>query len=278
MTELIIIILFVLVGYIFSIATSFEDYFNREKRRLKKINRKGKTFIIVSIITIVLYFIQYKINERRNLKKEEALKIEKAKSDSLYQKRIEESNKLIINNFAEGLAKYALKYDSASQTIARLIRENKDTVIIDGGEPFLPLFKEYPIILSDTIESYYDFNLNICNSVAPSKDIKANVYVVSVTKNGQLNLSKIFNLFPTNAQMDENAKITQKILVPIEENIMLCYFLVKGSWTNSSQSKEFSIDQIYHFNLETKNSGGITTKHGKLIRTFLSDKMNKNSS
>jgi hypothetical protein len=265
----------VLAGYIFSIATSFDDYFNRQKHGLRKITRKGRTFIMVSIISIVLYIIQYKINEHKNFKKEEALRIEKVKSDSLFQKKLEKSNKLIINTFAEGLAKYALKYDSASQTIERLIKENKNTVIIDGGEPFLSLCKQNPIILPDTIGSYYGFNLNICNSVAPSKNIKAIVYVVSVTKNGQLNLSKTFNLFPTNAQMAEDAIITQQVLVPIEENVMLCYFRVKGSWTNSSESKDYLIDQIYHFNLETKNSGGITAKHEKLIRTFLRDKMNK---
>jgi hypothetical protein len=274
MTELLIIISIVLVGYIFSMATSFDDYFDKKKKGLKKVTKKGKTFIIVSIISILLYVIQYEINEAKNLREEEAQKIEKAKSDSIYHKRLEESNRLIINTFAAGLAKYSLKYNSANQTIERLIKENRDTVIVDGGEPFLSLCKENPVILSDTIGSYFGFNLNICNSEAPSKGIKAIVYVVSVHNNGHFSLSKIFNLFPTNAQMDNGARVTQQVLVPIEENIILCYFLVKGIWTNSSESKQFSIDQIYHYNLETKNSGGITAEHERQIRTFLKDKMN----
>lgn len=274
MIELLIIILIVLIGYIISIATSFEDYFNKKERGLKKITKKGKTFIIVSLITIALYIIQYEINEAKNLRKEKALKIEKRENDSISEIRLQESNKLIINTFAEGLAKYALKYDSASRTIEKLIIETKDTIVIDGGEPFLSLCSENPITLSDTIGSNYGFNLNICNSVAPSKNVKAVVYVVSVNVNGTFVLSKVFNLFQTNAHFAKDARITQQILVPIDGKLSLCYFLIKGSWSNSSMNKKFSIDQIFHYNFDTKSSGGITDLHERQIRTFLNDKMN----
>ena len=274
MTELLIIILIVLIGYIFSIATSFEDYFNKKEKGFKKVTKKGKTFLIVSFVTIVLYIFQYEINESKNLRKEEALKVEKAKSDSINEVRLQESNKLIINTFAEGLAKYALKYDSASRTIEKLIKETKDTLIINGGEPFLSLCKDNPIVLTDTIRNSYGFNLNICNSIAPSKKITAKVYVVSVSKNGKLSLSKVFDLFQTNAHLAENARVTQQVLVPISDKLELCYFLIKGHWTNSSEDRTFTIDQIFHYNFETKNSGGITANHERQIREFLKGKIN----
>lgn len=274
MTELLIIILIVLVGYIFSITTSFEDYFDKKEVGLKKITKKGKTFLIVSFVTIVLYIFQYEINESKNLRKEESLRIEKAKTDSINEIRLQESNKLIINTFAEGLAKYALKYDSASRTIEKLIKETKDTLIINGSEPFLSLCKDAPITLTDTIGNYYGFNLNICNTIAPSKKLEAKVYVVSVDENGKLSLCKVFNLFQTNAQLAENARVTQQVLVPINGKLMLCYFLLKGHWTNSSENKTFTIDQIFHYNFETRNSGGITANHERQIREFLKDKIN----
>lgn len=265
MLELIIIILIVIIGFIITIISSYNDYFDKRKKGYKKITKKGFIFIVVASIAILLYIYQYIHNENKNQQKEILMQNQQTIRDSINQKRLDDSNKLIVNSFAEGLAKYSLKYDSATKTIEKLIKNSKTEI----AEPFISLCKINPIELPETSDAFYKFNLNVCNSNAPSKNIKADVYVVTVNINDKMKYVKYFNLFQSNMQLDKGAKISQQILVPNIEELQLCYFLVNGSWDNVSGTNSYTIDNIFHYNFENNTSGGITSNHEIQIRKFL---------
>lgn len=84
-----------------------------------------------------------------------------------------------------------------------------------------------------------------------------------------MHFSKELELFQSKAQMDKDASMSQQIIVPTDRNFKICYFLVKGGWTNVDKSKSFEIDNIFHYNLETNKTGGITAIHEKEVRSFL---------
>lgn len=263
MTDLIFIILFVIFGFIITIITSFNDFFDNKRTGLKKITKNGAVFLIVAVCVLILYIFQYMRNEHKI-----------NESNLFYKNNLEENRKLIVDTFSKELAKHSLKYDSTTQTIKKIIKSSKGNLIINEAEPFLSLCKEYPIELHETSEEYYKFNLNICNSEAPSRNIKAEVFVVSINLNNKMKYCKYLNLFQSKAQLDKGAKVSQQILVPNAEKLQLCYFFIKGSWTNISESKKYYINNIFHYNFETKESGGITAAHEKQIRNFLKDKIN----
>lgn len=270
MTELIIILAIVIIGNIYNLITSFDDYFDKSKKGHNKITKKGKVFFSVLIITIILYFFQYRQNEIENLDKKNEFLKQKNQSDSLFQIKLEESNDKIIKSFAEGLAKYGLKYDSATIKIEKLIRDSiRMNTIVNKAEPFLSLCKDKPIELKNVSKENYEFFLNICNSDAPSRNIESTIYVVSVDSINNFSLSKVFELFQSNAQLDGDSRVSQQILVPKNGGYKVSYFLMKGSWTNLTESKEYKIDQIFHYNYLTKSSGGTTALHERQIRAFL---------
>jgi hypothetical protein len=236
MIELAIIIFICVLGFFITFITSIDNFIDKEKDGINVITKKGTTFLIVSFISIILYVFQFEKNEI-------TAKREKEHTDSLYQKRVEESNKKIIKSFADGLAIYGLKYDSALRKIEFLVRDStRRTIInIEGDEPFLSLCKEDPIVLKKSFPDHHEFDLNICNSLAPSKNIQATVYVVSLNYSEHFSFIKAFNLFQSNAQMDANSHTVQQLIVPAIEKFKICYFLVKGSWTNLTAKKKYNI-------------------------------------
>ena len=266
MQDLLIIIGIVVVGFFISIITSLEDYFNSERNGVRRITKKGWVFLVVALITIALYIIQFHLNEKEIAKREKA-----------FENKLDANKEKIIETFTDGLAKYGLKYDSSRRRIEKLIKDSaqRKTVIINKSEPFLSLCQDRPIHLENITQTNYKFVLHICNSSAPSRNIDAIVYVVSVDSLNRLYFTKELDLFQSKAQLDKNAHIEQQLLVPNLRKYRICYFLIKGSWTNVSEKNKYEIDEIYHYNLETGNSGGITSSHERQIRLFLKDKLNK---
>ena len=274
-----VILLAALTGYLTFLTTKGSLTDDRYTKTWTRLTKRGKTVFWVLLIIAVLLALQEYNNQLISDNKDQLLNAENEKRDSVVtagiKAGVDSGGKKLFADISEAFNKQGLRLDTVKKEIERVRDSTKKSIIIyNGAEPFFSLCKENPITLTDQFPDRYVFNLNICNSSAPSRNINAKVYVVSLDSLNQMLLSKEFDLFQSNAQMDKDAEISQQIIVPTERKLQICYFLVKGTWTNVDSSKLFKIDFIYHYNIETKNSGGVTALHDKQIRGFLKTKTN----
>lgn len=271
---LFVILIAILTGYLTFLTTKGKLTDNRYTNQWSRLTIRGKkVFFTLFFIAIFLCLQEYNNNISSDIK-DSFIRRENNTRDSITAEKIkvgvDANSRKLFNDVSEAFAKQGLKLDTLKKNVEKLKDSIKGSVnIYNGVDSFLSLCKEEPITLTSKSLSGYIFELKICNSSAPSRNLNAKVYVVSIDSTNKMIFSKEFELFQSNAQLDKDALITQQIIVPSDRDIKLCYFLIKGSWTNVDKSKRFLIDHIFHYNIENKRTGGVTAIHDREIRKFL---------
>ena len=270
MISLIFILLFALIGLVTTFITSLDNFVDNKPNEKLKLNFKGKLFFIISALTLGLYIFQYLQNEKELREKEIASKEDQDRRDFLIRKQGEESRNAIIFSFAEGLAKYKLRWDSSKKELETIIKNSpKNIYNYNGSNPFFSLSKIEPVLLDSVRNNYYYFNLHLFNSEAPSNNLKAKVYAVSKDKMGNMYFLKELNLFQIGAQMGKDADLYHPLNLTVKVPCDIFYFLVVGSWTDLENNKKFNSNQIFHYSFNFNASGGVTAAHDNEIRSFL---------
>ncbi len=103
------------------------------------------------VVSMLLIFIQYKMDENDKITKANKATEQQNKRDSIADIRLEKNRDQIITTFAESLAKYGLKYDSTQKVITKLILDStkRTTTIINRNEPAIDFCADNGVLLID---------------------------------------------------------------------------------------------------------------------------------
>lgn len=125
------------------------NWFKSRSRLLFKII----SYIILALLGVFLSISKEKFNDSESAK-------ESKKQDSIAEKKRLESNKDIVKNFSEGLAKYYLKYDSVNQKVQRIIKDSIKTSKDNTVKPELNIQTTEAERVNDTIKYSVTFFCN----------------------------------------------------------------------------------------------------------------------
>ena len=250
---------------------------------LKSLKNKIFIFFMASLI-IVLATIQKDLNSESQIKSEQ-VKAEKdlEKRDSLNKLFLDENNRKLITTFTDALVQYGLKYDSAKKEIERIVKDSSKKIIQYnyGSDPTLTVNPNDGIKFINSA-SGDNFEIRFKNFNATSKNINILIYCCVWERTDTPNVSYRFkdikhlltsNQFATNYQMlkDHISSIKLNLKYSATSTSMY-YFLIKGSYSNSDNTKKFTIDALYTFNFYEKKFGGTTEPSNSIIRNILTEK------
>lgn len=247
---------------------------------LDSIKYKIIIFFITTIVGISAT-IKKDLNSENQLNNEKKIaKNEQLKKDSINRSDTEKSNRGLLKTFTETLIQYGLKYDSTEKKIAKIVKDSLNQVTNNnyGTNPTLSISPNEGIKYLNNINGD-NFRFHFSNESATSKNINISIYccvikIVDYT-NFKKDLKFLFrdDQFKVNYQMIKDQISTIHINTGfVADSTSNYYFLVKGSYSNSDNSKIFYLDQLYVFNFEKKKYGGTTEPINSVIRKILADR------
>lgn len=92
-------------------------------KALKGLTIRGWLVTVAFLFSILFNYFKDRQVEKEDAKKSKIAKVETARLDSLARKKMDESNKMIINTFTRALAIHGLKYDSVEKVIQKMIKD-----------------------------------------------------------------------------------------------------------------------------------------------------------
>lgn len=203
-------------------------------------------------------------------KDQKLAKLEQDKRDSIAKDRTDESNKGIVNAFADGLGKYQLKYDSSTKAIIKIIRDSAKRVISAPEEEPSLMINTNPVTLDSSNGNVRFFSINLKSFKGEVDNI--HVRVIPVKGYGDK-----FTKFPDNPDVAiTNTTLSEgmRTMLPVSlyaSKTATIYFHVFGSYTNKKKSLRFTLDEICFFDLDKMESGFLTAGPDKKIRKFIRD-------
>jgi hypothetical protein len=243
------------------------------KQGIKQIKSGGWVFLIAIAALVVLPLIQDYFQKRNEETKDKQVKEDEKAHDRMLKKSYDSSLQIMkdksdVSNqkttgiISETLGKYGYQLDSVKREL-RVIRDSSKTKIFMGDDPILLLDNSdgsMGIELKGVSQDTTFFKMCFVSDGAPSSffDIKASVVAAIWFENTPPNLIYCFKYEPLSYQTKlpkDKGIITSFYIYRIPFNYI--YIWIRGKYKNTDESKTFSIDQVYFYNMNGKTFGNI---------------------
>ncbi len=230
-----------------------------KKNWWRKINGRGRKVLYTNILIIFILFFQYKNNLNWESKKNSELKKEQSIRDSIIrtgiQSGVNDANNKLFDNISKSFANQNLKIDTLSGTIIRLnYPKNITNNFIEDKDPILTISTINGIFLYEKTNPPY-FRVNVQSINSGSTNFNIDSYILTYYSEGSPHLSKK-DLFPKNAKIITKASIPLPKMDP--QKVKSIFLYLKGTYTNLSNTKSYSIDDLFHYNHATSKTMGLT--------------------
>jgi hypothetical protein len=235
----------------------------------RKITAKGLLVIGIVLIVIAATAVQTYIIEHQQDKKESQAKEKQDQRDSVlaesYRKSvasIQENNNagiVVIKRSYDSankdlflaLAQYGLKYEATEKRIVRLISDSVRQTIIESVDPDVSFVSSGGgHMVLDSIGIEYNMRIRLVSEAATAKNAELKMQAVGVdtdgtyTYIGELPIFPKSTIFPKGAQVPFRFTIT-RYNVRRKKEFSLYFYLLTGSYTNTSGQKKYIVDQVY---------------------------------
>ena len=187
--------------------------------------------------------------------------------DSIHTVEVKEFALKSEMQIAEVMAKYGLKYDSAKKQIEKLVRDSARSL----PDPELYLINDNGIMLDSISNNFLYLKFSLVDLRAPSKNIKLKSYFLGELNNRYILYDGSDNddrFIPFGESMGTDLITTFCRSLP-SNKVSKIYCLLKGEFTNYTENKKYTINQLYMYSIWNKKFGSVATPYyEKIIDVF----------
>lgn len=173
--------------------------------------------------------------------------------DSAHRKEIKDYGLAEQAQLSETMAKYGLKYDSATKEMRKLVSDSSRSL----PDPELSLCVGDGITLDTADRKNSKLTLKLCCRIAPASNIHINIYLAGQRKdiNYMIGTSnKPVVEYPVGNEIGTGA--SSEFSVHLNTNDFdYIYALIVGTYTNHTGSRTFTLNSIYIYTIYNKNFG-----------------------
>ncbi|MEP7255181.1 MAG: hypothetical protein ABI666_05360 [Ferruginibacter sp.] len=234
-----------------------------KKKWWKIITKRGWIAIVFTFFVIMLLVLQNYLSEKINYKKDEALRKEKEKSDSIVTNRIKagvDSNRQILfGDISKAFAQQGLILDTLKKEIKRLPDTSKMFTVFNDDVVINLEIPEYGIKLVYLENDTFDFEISVFSLGASSTNFAIKTYTVCSYNNGLNEYIGEMHFFPKGSHIFQNNALKENYTFAFNQkinhaNIVLksLYLYLKGNYSDLKGKKYFHIDKLFKFIIEKR--------------------------
>lgn len=270
MLSAILIILIALLVFLSAFLSNNSTLFDRRRKWYNVITKIGWWILGINLCIILLSLSQYYLSQQESDKRDKDLRKTYTQSvETITRKQDSNSTNLTISlkksydtsttNIVDALARYGLKYDSAKNTIEKMVKNVAQPI------PVLQLAPENEILQLDSALGTY--RLTFVSSDAGSTNYKIKVYNVIELESGKLIYVGKNDQIIGDEKLSTNMAISSDFTLK-GGSFKYLYILVKGTYSNLDNTKIIPINTIYRYSTATKATYIIKGNYNVRIKAF----------
>lgn len=255
---MLVIFLFAIVSGIAIIIPAKDIIIDPYGRGRSKFKPGGVLLILAVILLIILPVIQYNIQKKEEIIRNQELKRGYDSSLSEIKKKFDSTSFKTDSLIADNLGKYGYKFDSASNRLEKIVRDSSKTRVIEKDDPVLHLRQiENVKIISITPISDKEQKviIHFSSSDAGSSSFDIKLSCVTLDFSDNLSYSGSYRPFGYTAQISKDGSLPATFMLNNAKNFVQIYFWIRGSYKNIDKSKIFRMDEVFVFDSKTKEYG-----------------------
>ena len=202
----------------------------------------GKALFFFTFLGVILTIIIYFNSENESSIKNNELKNERLKSDSIISVKVDSSRKVLFNDLSEALNKQMLKLDTVNNVLVNLkvsTSESNNT----SEDPTLFIHKNGVNMVK--ANKGWDISFEISALGASLTNFNIKIYYIFIINNER---SFTYNLLPfTNYILVQNTSHTTFINHTSNTAPASIFIRIKGNFTKANSSKVFYEDRIFRY-------------------------------
>jgi len=290
MFSLILIILASLIPFIVTWITSPEEIFleiNESKAKQifkkdtsKQLSRKGKWFIVAIVLTCVFAFIQFFQNE----KDKKVLNNERDFRDSIITAKInfgvDSNRKVLFKDLSEALANQNLKIDTVTKKLEILKDSARSKVMVfEGDAPLLNFCNQDGVSIKKIVQDTCVFLVKLCCENSGSRNVDLTLISLASPLEPSMSLNQLIPTGKTiflskNFSIPKSQSMNQEISISDQDikKYKTFFFFMHGTYSNSTNTKTFSISSIVRYGMINNDFSFIATPYDEQIKLFLKNK------
>jgi hypothetical protein len=222
-------------------------------------------FIGSFLIIVATIWKEANSQKRTNVETKTAVK-EQSQRDSLNSMKF-------LNYLNDALTEHGFQYDTNTKEISVIVKDSSKHITnnIYGSDPSLAIDSDLQIqfLKNDSVDL---FNINLACIYAAAKNIDLIIYCL-IERNAYVKYLCQKRPFPINFELVSGQTVHIPFLSTIKANPATTkyYFLLKGTYTNSDQSKSFQINVLYGFDILKNFRGIVSEPENSDVRKFLAE-------
>jgi len=249
-------ILTIILGLLAASLPSYKPLISKKGRKTE-LTSTGILVLIILIFLVCLQVFQMIYGEVQNNLKEEKQAKELRERDSVNIVRMRQNTESISKAYADGFAKYGLKYDTAKKEIEKLVKDSLKTTVYGEIKPEMDFCDIRTEVDNDTLRNY----INLCVKQATAYKCKFTIHMVSRDSD-----DKLFDLgtfFPISInRLTDGIEVTRTLFADrsngVKQTMKFYYFLI-GSYQDRN-GKIYEHKQLIYYDLVRKLNGYLTPK------------------
>lgn len=230
---------------------------NRHSKLWEKLTQQGKYVISLLVFIAITLIAQEVNNQNSNKNKDFLLKKEQENRDSIITTRVnigvESSSKRLFENLSKAFSSQNLKIDTL-KNIIKVVRDSIKTSVINNyaqDDPML-LIDSDGVFLKKTKDLVSEYGISFTSAKAGSSNFNIQTHILVYYSNEIFELWQA-NFFQKHLKIAKDIKWNTGFTVQSTKTVTKMYIDLKGTYKSFDESKEYSIDNLYRYNVTENN-------------------------
>lgn len=285
-----LVLIISIVGSALLIASEADQIFDRRRKWYNRPTKKGRVILFCAFLLVILPLIQKHFQSKEEAKVSISNKRNQEIRDSIIQARhdssliaaaIEIKKEFDTDNLqqtliiSQTLGKYGFALDSGNRKLTKLILDSSKAKFKETDNPILSLTREdskMGFMVDKMNLNKYKISLPFTSHDASSTGFSLTSYIIT-TDSAFENLKFVGKAPPLDFDLFiyKNANILKLMEIEKSEDFSFIFCGVQGKYYNSDKSKNFTINDLYYYNIKGNTSGRITGLTKKRVELFAKD-------
>lgn len=246
---------------------------NRYSKLWEKLTQRGKYVISLLVLISITLVAQEINNQNSNENKDFLLKREQENRDSIITNRVnigvESSSNRLFENLSKAFSSQNLKIDTL-KNIIKVVRDSIKTSVINNyaqDDPML-FIDSLGVFLKYKKELISEYGLNITSAKAGSSNLNLQTHILVYYSNRPFQLWKT-NPFQKHLKIGKDTKWETGFSIQSSVPVTKIYIDLKGTYKSFDESKEYTIDNLYLYNVDKNNCKMIMGKEYDLVKDII---------
>ena len=230
-----------------------------------RLTTRGKRVLCLAVMIIILLSLQELNSKSIADKKEDNLKREISKKDSLIQnqsalrdssitngikKGVDLNRQRLFDDISKAFSKQELRLDTVKKNVER-IRDSAKNVTNNYSQidPVL-VIAENGIKIKEKLKNSIGYSIVFASRDAGSTNFKIKGYLLVMYSDGDTTKSKI-DIFPKNLKISANSYWTTGFRTITSDLATNIFLYVEGTFTTLDGTKSYNIEDVYQFTSKT---------------------------